>query len=135
MNPRLIGLRPWLVRALIPPQHIGTYVLYTADGVPSYIGRSDTDLRRRLLRHCTNRRGAYFTYDVHHSPLNAFEVECALFHTLAPEITNRIHPDRPAHQKACCVYCRSTQRTVRSHRLAPQARQINPSTRTSEGLR
>lgn len=135
MNPRLLRLRPWLVRALIPPQYIGTYVLYTSTGVPSYIGRSDTDLRRRLLRHCTNRRGAYFTYDVHHSPLNAFEVECALFHTLAPEITNRIHPDHPAYQKAGCVYCRTTQRTVRRLRLAPWTPQTDPSVSSSEDPR
>lgn len=132
MKPRLLRLRPWLVRALIPPQYIGTYVLYTSTGVPSYIGRSDTDLRRRLLRHCTNRRGVYFTYDVHNSPLNAYEIECALFHTLTPDISNRIHPDRPTYQRASCVYCRATQRTVRRLRLAPQGFKTDPATSPSE---
>lgn len=135
MNPRLLRLRPWLIRSLIPPQQVGTYVLYTATGIPRYVGRSDADLRQRLLRHCTDRRGAYFTYDVHNSPLNAFEMECALFHVLGPSITNRIHPDHPAYQPARCAYCRATQRAARSLRLAPRASRTESSINPSEDSR
>ncbi len=112
-RPRPMRLRPWLVRALVPPQRIGTYVLYTATGRPAYIGRSDTDIRRRLLQHCTGRRGAYFTYDVHHSVTAAYDVECALFHLLAPHLANRMHPDRPDFHPTPCVFCMLAQRTAR----------------------
>lgn len=117
MIPRALGLRPWLVRALIPPQRIGTYVLYTARGRPLYIGRSDTDIRRRLLWHCSNRSGAYFTYDVHPSPASAYDVECALFHLLAAQVSNRIHPDRPDFHPTACAFCLSEQRATRLNRL------------------
>lgn len=135
MNPRLLRLRPWLVRSLIPRQQVGTYLLYAATGAPSYVGRSDTDLRQRLLRHCTDRRGVYFTFDVHNSPLNAFEMECALFHLLGPSVTNRIHPDHPAYQPARCSYCRTTQRTIRSLRLAPPGSRTEPPNSQSEDPR
>ncbi|AXI78530.1 GIY-YIG nuclease family protein [Peterkaempfera bronchialis] len=105
MTPRPLRLRPWLVRALIPPRLIGTYVLYTAGGSPTYVGRSDTDVRRRLLRHCTDRHGDYFTYDVHPTAVSAYDVECALFHLLAPEVSNRIHPDRPDFHPTPCAFC------------------------------
>lgn len=116
MRPRLIRLRPWLIRALIPPGVVGSYVLYTTTGLPRYVGRSDTDIRRRLLRHCTDQRGAYFTYDVHNNPVSAYDMECAMFHALSPQLTNRIHPDRPDFHETSCVFCRSEQRATRRFR-------------------
>lgn len=113
-------MSPWLIRALIPSHVVGTYVLYTATGVPRYVGRSDTDIRRRLLRHCTDRTGAYFTYDVHYNPANAFEMECALFHALSPELANRIHPDRPNFHETACLFCLPTQRAAQKFRCLPQ---------------
>jgi hypothetical protein len=113
VRPRPLRLRPWLVRALIPPRLIGTYVLYTAHGRPIYVGRSDTDVRRRLLRHCTDRHGDYFTYDMHHTTVNAYDVECALFHLLAAEVSNRIHPDRPDFHPTTCAFCRPLQTRLR----------------------
>ncbi len=120
MKPRPIRMRPWLVRALIPPQRIGTYILYTAAGRPTYIGRSDTDIRRRLLRHCTDRHGDYFTYDVHPSVAGAYDVECALFHLLAPHVSNRIHPDRPDFHPTPCAFCLPAQRAARQTRIHTQ---------------
>ncbi|MFF4197470.1 GIY-YIG nuclease family protein [Nonomuraea sp. NPDC001831] len=100
-------LAPWVVRALIPAGLIGTYMLYR-NARPVYVGRSDSDLRQRLLRHAGNRRGEHFTYDVHFTPLQAFEVECSLFHTLRAQIENVIHPDQPDHMSARCPFCHST---------------------------
>lgn len=117
MRPRALRLRSWLVRALIPPHRIGTYVLYTADGKPTYIGRSDTDIRRRLLQHCTDRHGDYFTYDVYPSAISAYDVECALFHLLTPQVSNRIHPDRPDFHPIPCTFCLPGQRDARWPRL------------------
>ncbi|MDF9813968.1 hypothetical protein M2266_003199 [Streptomyces sp. SPB162] len=113
-------MSPWLIRSLIPARVVGTYVLYTATGVPRYVGRSDTDIRRRLLRHCTDRTGAYFTYDVHHNPANAFEVECALFHSLSPQLANRIHPDRPNFHETACLFCLPTRRAAQNFRCLPE---------------
>ncbi|MFE6530136.1 hypothetical protein ACFVMA_14475 [Streptomyces rochei] len=64
--------------------------------------------------------------------MNAFEMECVLFHTLAPEITNQVHPNRPAYQQLGCVYCQAAQRAIRDGRLAPQLSDINPVTDPSE---
>ncbi|MDW4909425.1 hypothetical protein RB628_29810 [Streptomyces sp. ADMS] len=91
-------------------------MLYSAKGHPQYVGRSDTDVRRRLLRHCSDRRGDYFTYDVHNTPANAFDMECALFHLLSPNLSNRIHPDRPDLLEASCVFCLPNQRAARQLR-------------------
>lgn len=49
---RLYRLSPWLIRALIPVGYIGTYKLFRlGETEPIYVGRSDTCLRNRLLRH------------------------------------------------------------------------------------
>jgi predicted GIY-YIG superfamily endonuclease len=113
-------LRPWLVRALIPPALIGTYVLYR-DRKPIYVGRSDRDLQQRLLQHAATIRGDYFTYDVHPNPMTAFDVECSLFHALADEVTNLIHPDRPNHQEATCLFCFDTLADIRQSRLSSRS--------------
>ncbi len=113
-------MSPWLIRALIPASVVGTYVLYTSTGVPRYVGRSDTDVRRRLLRHCTDRAGSYFSYDVHHTPANAFEMECALFHALSPHLVNRIHPDRPNFHTTSCTFCLPAQLSAQKFRHLPQ---------------
>lgn len=105
MTPRLIRLRPWLIRALIPVHHIGTYVLYGDKGQMFYVGRSDTDIQRRLVRHSTDRRGEYFTYDIHHTVTSAFDVECALFHIYSETLSNRRHPGRPDFHPVTCAFC------------------------------
>ncbi|MGY5281444.1 GIY-YIG nuclease family protein [Nocardia abscessus] len=118
MTPRLLRLRPWLIRTLIPEHHIGTYLLYndTADLV--YVGRSDTDIRRRLIRHSIDCRGEYFTYDIHNSVTSAFDVECALFHLHAGRLSNRLHPDKPDFYEATCIFCcvpRQRSRAAKKH--------------------
>lgn len=136
MTARLLRLRPWLIRALIPPRKIGTYVLYTAQGEPYYIGRSDTDIQRRLLRHCVDRHGEYFTYDAHNTPASAFDVECALFHILAPWLSNRIHPGRPDFHRIPCAFCLPGQRATRQMRMraqTPAPHVPKPTTELSEG--
>jgi hypothetical protein len=114
--PRLLELTPWLIRAVLPRTRIGTYVLFGVEG-PSYVGRSDTDLRRRLLEHSSSARAPYFSYEVHTDPLQAFEVECGLFHALKPQLTNAIHPDRPAYSNRLCPFCPATFQAIVGHRL------------------
>ncbi|MEU3502190.1 GIY-YIG nuclease family protein [Streptomyces hundungensis] len=128
VTPIPVRLSPTLVRALIPPQRIGTYVLYADDGRPTYVGRSDTDIRRRLLRHCSDRRGDYFTYDVHHSATSAYMVECALFHLLTPDASNRIHPARPEGHRVPCTFCLPQQHAARRDRIHAAHEQARPAT-------
>lgn len=113
---RLLRLKPWLVRATIPAGCAGTYTLHRAGG-PIYVGRSDTDLRRRLIQHCGTRKGEYFSYDTHHSATAAFEVECSLYHSLQGSIINILHPDAPNFSDATCPFCASQLKQVLANRV------------------
>ena len=113
---RRYRLAGWLIRALIPVGVIGTYVLWTRDR-PFYIGRSDTDLRRRLTQHAAIYRDAYFSYDLHWDAREAFAVECSLFHAMAGSLANLVHPAQPHHKPATCPFCRDEWTHDRSHRL------------------
>ena len=57
-----------------------------------YVGRVDSNLRRRLLQHVGSypefKCGFYMTVE------EAFEKECLLYHDFDPP-DNEIHPDRP----------------------------------------
>ncbi|GAB2646731.1 hypothetical protein GCM10009743_22980 [Kribbella swartbergensis] len=55
MTSRRYRLSPWLIRVIIPPATLGAYVLWD-DSAPIYVGRSDTDLRRRLISHAIRGR-------------------------------------------------------------------------------
>ncbi|MFI7484068.1 hypothetical protein ACH9EU_16830 [Kocuria sp. M1R5S2] len=114
---RPFRLTPWLVRALVPERRIGTYALHR-DGAVVYIGRSDTDLQRRLIQHATAHRAEYFTYDVHHSVQHAFEVESSMFHNLQGSLTNCIHPASPAATGAQCPFCRHQVQLALTQRLS-----------------
>jgi hypothetical protein len=118
---RLLQLRPWLVRAVVPAGLLGTYVLHR-DVEPYYVGRSDTDLRRRLLQHCEAGLANYFSYDVHRSPQTAFDVECSLFHALAGVLANAIHPGAPDRSGARCPFCPDQLRDVLEGRVTAPAR-------------
>jgi predicted GIY-YIG superfamily endonuclease len=119
MTPRLLRLRPWLIRALIPANHIGTYMLYGDQGELFYVGRSDTDVQRRLIRHASDRRGEYFTYDIHHTVTSAFDVECALFHIHAETLSNRLHPDKPDFHPVTCAFCPYPSTAIPYRKKAP----------------
>lgn len=101
---RPLRLRPWLISAVLPPKRIGTYRLHRY-GCVVYVGRSDTDLRRRLIQHADANRADFFTYDVHWTSEQAYVMECALFHNAFGEAKNKIHPATPAHQALSCPFC------------------------------
>ena len=105
---RLYKLSPWIIRMIIPENIIGGYILYELKNgscVPVYIGRSDKDLRNRLLQHAFSYKGDYFEYMVLNSPEKAFDLECSLYHALSNEIMNKIHPDKPDGVKVTCPFC------------------------------
>jgi hypothetical protein len=101
---RAFRLEPWLVRALIGERHAGTYLLYRR-GKPVYAGRSDRDLRKRLMTHAHHATGDHFGFSVHPDAGRAYDMECALFHTLHDITTNRIHPASPKGGDRRCFIC------------------------------
>ncbi|XVV02474.1 hypothetical protein ACQPW3_34725 [Actinosynnema sp. CA-248983] len=114
-----------MVRMLVPTGIAGTYMLFRG-GEPVYIGRSDVDLRRRLLAHASSQRGEYFTFQTYESGTTAFQAECALFHAPPSEsIENKIHPASPTGSAALCPYCTSTVELARKFRtdIRPKADQ------------
>jgi len=123
-TPRLYKLRPWLIRALIPEGVPGSYVLYR-QGVPVYVGRSDTDLQRRLLAHTASMRGEYFSFSTCTHALNAFSSECALYHAPPPGgIENKVHPAAPPQSGALCPFCPGTIAASRGNRLQALAHPV-----------
>lgn len=116
MRHRLYRLWPWLVRALIPPGQVGSYILYRA-ALPMYVGRSDSDLRGRLLQHAYAGIGEYFRYDVHRSASHAFRAECSLYHAADTPLTNCIHPDAPDYLDVDCTFCSISLHDVLDNRL------------------
>lgn len=119
---RLCQLSPWLVRALIPEFQIGTYSLYL-NGTVVYVGRSDTDLRRRLVQHALSRKADYFTYDVHRTVEHAFEGECSLYHGMKGTLTNLIHPATPGYTEHMCPFCPHTIASILTSRIRVAAAQ------------
>jgi len=115
---RAYRLAPWLVRALIPPGVTGTYVLL-ANGHAIYTGRSDTDLRRRLVEHARAGRGEFFDFDAHAHRRAAFVTECAAYHALGAGLENRIHPASPAGTGDDCPFCPATIAATIGGRLQP----------------
>ena len=103
---RLFSLEPWLIRAIVPPGLVGAYLLYRHER-PVYAGRSDSDLRTRLMSHAYNNRADYFDFDVQPDPRRAFDLECALYHALAGQTANLIHPASPVSTDAGCFVCTS----------------------------
>lgn len=107
-SPRLYKFVPWLIRALIPKGCRGTYVLYTRKEntiEPVYIGRSDTDLQRRLLSHPYLETADFFEYYTFDTIEKTFISEAALYHCFEGMLLNHIHPSKPANSKLQCPFC------------------------------
>lgn len=68
-----------------------------------YVGRSDTDVNKRLHSHVGNY--PRFKYDYFSSAKAAFEKECNLWHDFSPA-DNSIHPARPNGSNWKCPRCR-----------------------------
>lgn len=81
------------IRLALPPKVIGAYVLYheRSDGAYAiYAGRSDTDLRRRLLNHPVRTADAFVPIPCT-TPREAYLAELFLYRLLNP-IYNNITP-------------------------------------------
>lgn len=105
-------LAPWVVRIVIPDGVVGVYLLgdVRPAGMPldiTYVGRSDKNLRRRLLHHCSAGRADMFKFAVCSDSDHAFRVECFLWHATKGKglITNINHPAAPAAARTRCPFC------------------------------
>jgi len=90
-----------------PKETIGNYALGEIDNagdfIVGYVGRSDTNLRERLMTHHEDRY-SHFKFSYAKSPQEAFEKECRNFHDFggAEVLDNDIHPAVPAGTKLSC---------------------------------
>ena len=94
---------------LIPPKTIGNYVLGYRVGKTiqvKYVGRSDTDLNRRLKEHLEDPYDA-FMFNIQNTPEEAYIEECWNWHGCDGEewLDNKIHPDRPEGCTEICPVC------------------------------
>ena len=104
-------LAPWAVRMTVPEAVPGVYLLGDASPASSafnatYVGRSDTDLRRRLLAHAQTGKAAYFRCCACGTQKEAFHRECLYWHALrGSQLRNKAHPDAPDGSEMQCPYC------------------------------
>jgi hypothetical protein len=113
---RPFRFRPAVVRLVVPEGAIGAYLLFrVVEGVcrAVYVGRSDTDLRRRLLQH-PHRALDYFTVQGCGTAAEAYLAECRVFHLLEPEL-NQAHPAAVAGRKPECPFCETDLVVLRVH--------------------
>ena len=77
--------------------------------IVQYVGRSDTDLRRRLIKHITDgEKFEYFKFSYAKNVESAFKEECRNYHDFGEneKLINEIHPDRPENRDdLTCPYC------------------------------
>lgn len=104
-GPYALGERAvrWHTRRRSP----GVYkLMMTPDGPVRYVGRSDANVRSRLLQHVSD--GEYrFFWVVHESnSVDAFLRECRLWHRHVHTIDNdQVHPARPRGCGDECPRC------------------------------
>ncbi|MFJ7421427.1 hypothetical protein ACIQXD_22830 [Streptomyces uncialis] len=104
-----------VVNLQIPVGTIGAYLLLQYEqqqAAPLYVGRSDTCLRQRLIRHPLRSRATHFiaapTRDSHY----AYAIESYWYHrylSTSATIANLIHPASPAGTGRRCPYCHETE--------------------------
>ena len=91
------------INRMVEPNRIGAYVLLRYDDQSTpwyYVGRSDTDLQRRLLQHLDNGEPYskfWFRYET--CVRDAFFAECYAWHDYkdnGTNLDNTIHPDTPS---------------------------------------
>ncbi len=86
----------------------GVYKIIDAQQRVLYIGRSDTNLQKRIKDHIREKFDYHsFYYEEASSEKDAYEKECILWHQYQPR-DNKIHPDHPdfsPHWKCPVLSC------------------------------
>jgi hypothetical protein len=83
----------------------GVYILADTVGFPRYVGRSDTNVRDRLLKHADSGAHRYFLVEHYRSSEAAFFRESNLYHYYRSQIENEIHPAIPRNCGDACPKC------------------------------
>jgi hypothetical protein len=93
-----------MLRGSYPISHVSVYVSGDAIGIYAlsrdggrskhYIGRSDTDLRSRIVSSGSQGSYTHFWFDYESSPMQAYKDECELYHEVNPP-DNAVHPAVP----------------------------------------
>jgi hypothetical protein len=111
---------PAVVRTLVPAGWAGVYMLLRL-GVPFYVGRSDKCVQTRLAGHPLLPLATHVAWETCSSPLQAYRLESAWFHTLrlTAELTNQIHPARPAGVSNSCPFCSTGDCQAWTHLMRP----------------
>ena len=101
-----------VIETLLEDGLIGNYALGNKSNngsfIVNYVGRSDTDLKKRLMQHLDeNHTYSYFKYSVAHSVKEAYFKECKNYHDFGAGVylDNKNHPARPDGVKEACPYC------------------------------
>ena len=84
----------------------GVYVLSRNGTTAHYVGRSDSNVRDRLLTYVgSGYRSFWYAYAT--SPRDAFYKECTLYHQFggSSSLDNKVHPQRPAGSAWHCPVC------------------------------
>ena len=94
-------------RVLVPGQP-GNYVLGEKDEVgefyPKFIGRSETDLRAELRSKVGVLNYGFFKV-ANSGPNNAYDLECAQYHSFRTQLDNKIHPASTPGSGKTCFLC------------------------------
>lgn len=96
------------VQKVVPDAQAGFYRLgYALDGQfhTTYVGRSDSSLKRRLLEHARNRWQEAFIVRPTENIVEAYRMECLYYHLESDSIGNKIHPASPDCGAIECPYC------------------------------
>lgn len=96
-----------VIDACVPRACVGVYSLYDHKDdqlAITYVGRSDTDLARRLHQHARAGAADRFTFQVTRSRRSAFYLEARDWHRYHG-LLNRIHPRAPKRLPYTCPYC------------------------------
>jgi len=100
----LEGLNDANIDKFVAGGSIGVYVLDKAQPGPFkvyYVGRSDTDVAKRLKTWVADGGYGYFKFRYMASAKAAYELECKIYHALSPT-DNDIHPDAPNGTSYTC---------------------------------
>lgn len=109
------------VRQEVPDGAVGFYRLGTIINEQfwtQYVGRSDTDLQRRLCQHARTQPETHFQVRVVEDPSRAYHLECRDYHLLEGQrLYNQRHPHLPPGKEVSCPYCGLEQqlRTMTDH--------------------
>jgi hypothetical protein len=93
--------------AVDPNREFGVYILTNGNNMVDYVGRSDTNLKRRLRGTIAAQPGCkYYWFSYETSMRNAYLKECRLYHKYRlddPEIGyNQMHPGVPTDANWRC---------------------------------